>query len=830
MTQDLLYGIRQLRSSPTFTAVAVLSLALGIGANTAIFQLVDAIRLKTLPVKNPEELAYIDYAPNSARAGWWSTRSARLTYANWERISAEQQGFSGVMAWSATRFNLSNGGEPRYAEGLFVSGNFFGVLGTNPIIGRTFTLADDTPACANISAVISHAFWQREFGGSPAVVGRTVSLEGHSFPIAGVTPAQFFGVEVGRRYDVAIPLCADKLFFDAGKGRIGAAAAWWLSMIGRLKPGWTIERANTQLKAISPGIMRATLPDSYKPELAKKFLANKLEVTEAATGVSGLRQRYERPLWILMATTGLVLLIACANLANLLLARASVREREITIRLAIGASRWRLIRQLLVESLLLAFLGAGLGAVLARVLSRGLIGFITTGRDPLFVELGMDWRVLAFTTALGVVTCLLFGLLPAFRATRVSPVSAMRSGGRGATAGRERSGLRRILVATQVALSLVLLAGSLLFVRSLRNLLTVDAGFQSEGIVLVNLNYTRSNYAKERRPAVIREIQDRLSATPGVLSAAQVGMTPVSGSGWNNDIGPDGSPAAASGKESWLNRAGPGYFKTMGIGLIAGREFNERDTLSSPQVAIVNETFARKYYNSAQIVGRTFRLEAPAGKPEKLFQIVGVVKNTKYYELREDFRPQGFFPTSQDDDPGTEGNFVLRVAGSPLELMNSVKREMSVINPLMSVEFRSLSAQLQDSLLRDRLMAALSGGFAFLAVLLSTLGLYGVIAYMVARRRNEIGVRIALGADRARVILLVLRETAVLLGAGLAVGLTLAYWTGQTAATLLYGIQPFDPASLATAVLFLVASAMLATYAPARRAATLEPMKALRDE
>jgi len=252
--------------------------------------------------------------------------------------------------------------------------------------------------------------------------------------------------------------------------------------------------------------------------------------------------------------------------------------------------------------------------------------------------------------------------------------------------------------------------------------------------------------------------------------------------------------------------------------------------LSSPQVAIVNETFARKYYNSAQIVGRTFRLEAPAGKPEKLFQIVGVVKNTKYYELREDFRPQGFFPTSQDDDPDTEGNFVLRVAGSPLELMNSVKREMSVINPLMSVEFRSLSAQLQDSLLRDRLMAALSGGFAFLAVLLSTLGLYGVIAYMVARRRNEIGVRIALGADRARVILLVLRETAVLLGAGLAVGLTLAYWTGQTAATLLYGIQPFDPASLATAVLFLVASAMLATYAPARRAATLEPMKALRDE
>lgn len=830
LQQDILYGVRQLRSSPSFTAVAVLSLALGIGANTAIFQLVDAIRLKSLPVKNPETLAYIDYGPNSARAGWWSTRSARLTHTNWEKIAAAQQAFSGVFAWSAGRFNLANGGEPRYAEGLFVSGDFFDVLGARPILGRTIGPAEDTPDCGRAGAVISHAFWQREFGGGASAIGRTVSLDGHALPVIGVTAPEFFGVEVGRRYDVAIPLCADRIFDEKGKGRATIPHAWWLSMMGRLKPGWTVQRADAQLKAISPAVMQASLPPTYKADLAKKFLANKLEVTEGATGISGLRRQYERPLWILMATTGLVLLIACANLANLLLARASVREREITVRLAIGASRWRLVRQLLVESLLIAGAGALLGAVFATALSRGLIGFITTGQNPLFVELGLDWRVLAFTSGLALTTCLLFGLLPAFRATRVSPMTAMRSGGRGSTAGRERSGLRRALVATQVALSLVLLAGSLLFVRSLRNLLTVDAGFQAEGVMTVSLDYGRAHYTADRRPALLREIGDRLAAIPGVLTSAGVGWTPVSGSGWDNQIGPDNTPAASSGKEAWFNRAGPGYFKTMGTALLSGREFNERDTLSAPKVAIVNELFARKYFNSVDIVGRTFHREAEAGKSEPVYQIVGVVKNTKYYELREDFRPQGFFPVAQEEDPGTGATFVLRVSGSPLELTNAVKREMAALNPLMSVQFRSFSAQLQESLLRDRLMAALSGGFAILAVLLSTLGLYGVIAYMVARRRNEIGVRIALGADRGRVIRLVLRETALLLGVGLVVGLVLAYWSGQTASTLLYGIQPFDPGSLAAAVAFLVATALLASYAPARRAANLEPMRALRDE
>lgn len=556
--QDLRYGARQLLRTPGFTAVAVLSLALGIGANTAIFQLVDAVRLRTLPVEEPQNLVYVNFAPNSARSGWWSSRSATFTTAHWQQIQSQQQAFTGVLAWSATRFNLAQSGEVRYAEGLYVSADFFRNLGVAPVLGRTFAAEDDTPACNNPGAVISYAFWQREFGGEPAALGRTVSLDGRPFPVIGVTSESFFGVEVGNRYEVAIPLCADQLLAeDKTRTRASLPNAWWLSVMGRLKPGWTVERANAHLQTLSPGIMRATLPPMYRPDQAKKYLENKLEATQGGTGVSGLRRQYERPLWLLLAITGLVLLIACANLANLLLARASVRERELAVRLAIGASRGRLVRQLLAESLLLAIVGAAFGAVLAQVLSRGLVAFLTTTSNRLFVGLGIDWRVLGFTAALAVATCLLFGLLPALRATRLAPASAMRAGGRGSTAGRERFGLRRALVSTQVALSLVLLVGALLFVRSLQKLLAVDPGFQSEGILAVSLDLRRPNYSEERLPVVYRDLLQRISTRPGVLSAAQVGMTPVSGSGWNQTVRPEGAGAAESGKNSFFNRASP---------------------------------------------------------------------------------------------------------------------------------------------------------------------------------------------------------------------------------------------------------------------------------
>ena len=495
---DLRFGFRQLRLNPTFTLVAVLSLALGIGANTAIFQLIDAIRMRPLPVASPQELGYLDYAEHSKRSGWWSTRSATFTSANWDSIQRHQQAFSKVIAWSAKQFNLTVEGKARYAEGLFVSGDFFRVLGAHPVLGRVFNSDDDQPGCGSPSAVISYSFWQSEFAQDPAVTSRTVRLDGRVFPIIGVTAPEFFGVEIGHRFEVAVPICSDPMFWQPGKGHIPSRTAWWLSILGRLQPGWTIARANAHIQAISPAIMRESLPEEYRADDAKKFLANKLTVTPGSTGVSQLRRQFQDPLWILLATTGLVLLIACANLANLLLARASVREREIAVRQAIGASRSRLVLQLLSESMLLALLGAAAGTGLAALLSRGLVVFLTTGRNRMFVGLSMDWRVVGFTAGTAVLTCVLFGLVPALRATRVAPASVIRSSGRGLTAGREKFSLRRVLVVAQVAMSLVLLVGALLFVRSLQKLLAVDPGFRPEGIVAVSVDYRAAHFPKDR--------------------------------------------------------------------------------------------------------------------------------------------------------------------------------------------------------------------------------------------------------------------------------------------------------------------------------------------
>ncbi len=826
--QDLLYGVRQLRLNPGFTAAAVLSLALGIGANSAIFQLVDAVRLRKLPVSNPDELAYIHFQDGASRSGSFTSRNPQFTYAQWEQIQAQQQAFQGTFAWSATRFNLVAGGQARYAAGLYVSGAFFRVLGIQPILGRTFSKEDDDAGCHSPGAVISHSFWQREMGGDPQALGRTVTLHGKAFPVIGVTPARFFGVDVGSRYDVAVPLCVDSLLAEGGKARRQVRHAWWLAAMGRLKPGWDIRRATANLRAVSPSIMQATLPPVYRPDQAKRYLANKLEATSGATGVSQLRREFENPLWLLLATTGMVLLIACANLANLLLARASVREREIAVRQAIGASRGRLIAQLLSESLLLAGMGAALGTVLAQILSQGLVRFLSTEESPLFVGLGLDGRVLGFTAALAAGTCILFGLVPALRATRVPPASVMRSAARGLSAGRERFTLRRALVVAQVALSLVLLVGALLFVRSLQKLLAVDAGFRPEGLLAVNLDLRRPKYSKQRLPVVERDLLERLSSRPGIASAAPVFFTPLSGNGWNNRVRPEASAGAS--KNSNFNRVGPNYFRTMRTEFVAGRDFDNRDVVGSTRVAIVNEEFARTVLGGGNAVGHSFRVEADAGQADPMYQIVGVVRNTKYYELREDSVPIAYVPMAQDDDPGSEVTFVLRIAAGAGDVLDAVRSTVAEVHPEIGLEFRVLTEQLKDSLMRDRLMAMLAGAFGFLAASLATLGLYGVIAYMVALRRNEIGVRVALGADRSSVIGLVLREAVLLLAAGLVIGTGLALWAGRAAGALLFGLKPHDPATLAGAAGLLAAVALLASYGPARRAARLDPMNALREE
>jgi putative ABC transport system permease protein len=796
---DVRFGLRQLRLNPTFTLVAVLSLALGIGANTAIFQLIDAIRLRALPVANPQELAYLDYAENSKRSGWWSTRSSTFTSVNWDSIRQNQLAFSQVIAWSAKPFNLALEGKARYAEGLFVSGDFFRVLGARAVVGRVFTAEDDQPGCGSPGAVIGYSFWQSEFAADPAITSRSVRLDGRLFPIIGVTPPEFFGVEIGHKFEAAVPLCSDPMFWLPGKGHIPSRTAWWLSIMGRLKPGWTIERANAQIQAVSPAIMGASLPEEYRADDAKKFLANKLIVTSGATGVSQLRRPYQEPLWILLATTGLVLLIACANLANLLLARASVREREIAIRQAIGASRTRLVLQLLCESMLLAVLGAVAGVGLAALLSRALVAFLTTEQNRMFVGLAMDWRVFGFTAATAILTCVLFGLVPALRATRVAPTSAMRSSGRGLTAGREKFSLRRALVVAQVTMSMVLLAGALLFVRSLQNLLSIDPGFRPEGIVQVSVDYRAAHFPMERIYSVRRETLEKLTQRTGAIAAAQVDMTPVGGGGWDQNAWEPGFGGPRL--DVMFNRAGPGYFRTMGTAFVAGRDFDNHDNLTSPKVAIVNEQFARKIFQGKNPIGRTFRREEFGDTPDSEFLVVG----------------QG-------------ANFVLRTNAPLGEFYHNAEAALGEIHPGLGVDFLVLTTRIKQTLIRDRLMAALAGAFGLLAGVLTVLGLYGVIAYMVARRRNEIGVRIALGATQAGVIGLVLREAMLLLAAGLIAGTALALWAGRAAASLVYGVKPDDPLTLGSAVTLLVVVALIASYAPARHASRLQPMDALREE
>jgi predicted permease len=711
---------------------------------------------------------------------------------------------------------------------LFVNGDFFNILGVPAAVGRTFNTADDRPDCGSPGAVISYSFWQNQFAADPSITSRNVRLDGRQFPIIGVAAPGFFGVEIGHQFEIAVPICSDPMFWQSGKGHIPSRTGWWLSLMGRLKPGWNMDRAQAQIRTISPAIMEDSLPPDYRTEDAKKYLQNKLTLTPGATGVSQLRREYEDPLWILLATTGLVLLIACANLANLLLARASVRQREIAVRQALGASRGRLIAQLLSESLLLALMGAALGAALAAFLSRGLVAFLTTEGNRMFIGLGLDWRVLGFTGSIAVLTCGLFGLAPALRATRVEPSSVMRASGRGITAGREKFSLRRILVVAQVAMSLVLLAGAMLFVRSLQKLLTVDAGFRPEGIVAVHVDLRAAHYPKEQVVRIRQEMLEKLREKTGAISAGQIDMTPVGGGGWDQNVYADGS--AGPRINGLFNRSGPGYFRTMGTSFVAGRDFDEHDNLTAPKVAIVNEEFARKIFPGQNPVGRSFRREEFGDHQDTVFLVVGLVRNTKYYELREDFRPIAFVPSGQDEDPGPGGNFVLRTNAPLGEFYRNAEAAVADFNPNLGIDFTVLTAQIKESLMRDRLMAALAGAFGFLAGFLAVLGLYGVIAYMVARRRNEIGVRIALGASRRQVIGLVLREAALLLAIGLAVGAGLAAWAGTAASSLVYGLKPRDPMTLGGAITLLAVVALLASFGPALRASRLQPMDALRDE
>jgi putative ABC transport system permease protein len=831
--QDLRYAGRMFVQNRAFTLVAILSLALGIGANTALFQVLDAVRLRSLPIPNPQKLLEVQISSMEGARGNFNTWHASVTNPIWEAIRDRQQAFSGVFAWGSEGFNLATGGPVRMIPGMWVSGSAFDVLGVRASIGRLLTQADDQRGCATPGAVISHAFWQREFGGSASAIGRTLRLNGHAVEIVGVTEPRFFGLEVGRSFDVAVPICAEPVIDGGGngRGRLDSGTQWWLAVMGRVKPGSTRHDATAHLRAISGPLFRTTLPPNYPSVSVDKYLAFQLEAVPADSGISRLRENYEGPLWLLLGTAALVLLIACANLANLLLARASAREREIGVRLSLGAGRARIIRQLLTESLLLATLGAVLGIALAGVLSRSLVVFLNQEGDSIVLDLALDWRVLGFTVALAVLTCLLFGLAPALRGTRLDAASIMKGSTRGFTAGRERATARRALVVAQVALSLVLLIGALLFVRSLRNLQLVDPGFRSSGVVVASLDLRRLLLPPAARTQYKTELLQRLRSVPGIQVAAGVDVVPVSGSSWSNVVWLADDVERRRQVDAALNSITSRYFQTLGIPLLAGRDFDElRDTASSLDVAIVNEAFARATLAGRNPVGATLVVERTPNSPEQSFRIVGLVKDAKYADLREEIGPQVFLAASQDRRSGNGLRVVARSGLDPSTVTASLAREVASVSPDISLTFALLPAQIERTLVRERLMATLSGFFGALAAILATVGLYGVVAYAVARRTNEIGVRMALGASRHDVAGLILREAAVLLVFGVEAGLALALTLTRLTRTLLFGLQPHDPATLATAVAALAVITFCASYVPTRRAMNIEPTVALRTE
>jgi predicted permease len=802
-----------------FTLIVVITLALGIGANTAIFTLINVAMLKSLPVSHPEELVGLYLNAGAASS---SKNPSSFSQALWEQIRDRQDVFAGVFVYGSTGADLSAGGETRPAAVGLVSGGFFSTLGVRPVVGRTLADADDQRGCAPV-AVITHAFWQSEYGGRADIVGKSIAINGQPFQIVGVTEPPFFGVEYGYYAPIWAPQCAGTIL------RPGAySGGGWV--IGRLKPGVTLEQSHARLAALAPGILEATVPPNASAEAAAQYRKSTFGVAPFAKGMPGLSRNYGEALFLLMAIVGVVLLIACANVANLLLARATARQHEIAVRLALGASRFRLIRQLLTESVLLSLLGAALSALFASWGSRFLVGFLA-GRNRIApLDLTPDVNVLGFTLAVGVLTGALFGLAPAWRASRVNPHAAMKPSGRGVAEGHSRFSVGKALVVAQIALSLVMIVGAGLLIGSWRRLATLDPGFRSEGVLLAGVNTRPARIPNEQLGATYGRILERLRALPGVASASAAGLTPFGSTNSTITIDVAGyTPASDNDARARFNQVSDGYFATIGTRILAGRDFNSGDVSTAPPVAIVSEELARKFFGGAKALGQRFRQQW--GKDfSPPVEIIGIAANIKENSDPGASQPTVYYALSQITEPWSSINFALRAEGAPAALIPSVKAALAEIGPRFSLDFRTLQQQLDESVRLSRMLAMLSGFFGLLALLLAAIGLYGVISYSVARRRREIGVRIALGATRTRIIRMALGEVGRLVVIGVALGAALSLAMTQFVSKFLYGVEPNDPATLALSALTLAAISLGAALLPAWRAAHVDPLVALREE
>ena len=806
---------RSLRAAPMVSAFAVISLALGIGGVTALFSILNSLTLKPLPVRDPAALAIF------ADESW--------TNPIWEEVRARKQTFAAdAFGWATARFNLSSTAATDMVEGLYASGGMFDMLGVPAVLGRTFTERDDARGGAPDGpvAVISYAMWQRRYGGAPDAIGRAISIERVPFTIIGVTPKGFFGPDVGRSFDVAVPLGTEPLVRPESSALDGRLH-WWMNIMVRLRPGQTAEQATALLRAIQPQIRQATMPPDRAVNIHEGYLTDPFTLAPAPGGRSPWRARYEQPLTTILVVVGLVLLIACANVANLLVARASTRRRELTLRLALGAPRWRIARQLLVESVWLAAAGAALGIWVAGWGSRLLVAQLSSAAATVDLDLALDWRVLGFTTAVSAAAALLFGVAPALSVSRLTPNEVLKEQGRGGGLDR-RTGLRHASVVLQVALSLALVVAAGLFTRTFVSLQTREFGFNRHGVLLVTANVERNPARGEALLALLTRLEEAVRSVPGVSGAALSYTTPVARAGRNTRVVvPADSPLSRRDRMSWVNSVAPGWFATMGLQLTGGRDFAEHDKAGAPRVVVVNRAFARRFLPGISSIGAEVSTEEP--DETRKYQVVGVVEDAIYRSLRAPMEPTMYLPYAQEGASAVATIAVRASSGSPELIVRSVAAAIEREDATAVLSFRSMNEQVAAALTQERLVATLAGFFGVLGLLLAAVGLYGVTSYAVTSRRAEIGIRMALGASSGGVVAMVLRRVAWLVGIGIALGAGLSAWATTYVRTLLYGLEPRDPWTFAGAALLLTLVAALAAWLPARRASRIDPMQVLRN-
>ncbi|HEU0178019.1 MAG TPA: ABC transporter permease [Blastocatellia bacterium] len=815
LLQDLRFGARMLLKGPGFTLIAVITLALGIGANTAIFSLIDAVLLKLLPVKDPAQLVALS---KTARDG--ENRIA-FSYPLFQDLRERNQVFSGILAYSGVALNLSGNGQTERVAGQLVSGNFFSVLGVQPLLGRVFTDDDNKSPGAHPVTILSHSFWQRRFAGNPNVVGETVRLNGYPFTIVGVAPHGFFGVEVGAAPDLWAPMMMQPQVSGLAD-RLQMRNNFWVNLMARLKSGVSAQQSQAGVDALYRQINRDA--PGLSPKLRDFLLGQHIQLRPAGQGLSGLRNQFKQPLLVLMGAVGLVLLIACANIANLLLARATARQKEIAVRLALGAGRARLVAQLLTESFLLSFLGGLFGLLFAFWGVDFLLSFLSQARFTL--ELQPDLRVLGFNLGVAVLTGILFGLAPALQATRPNLIEALKNEIPALTGARGGFELRKLLVVAQVALSLLLLIGAGLFIRTLQNLNGIDLGFRADKVLLLSMNPGLNGYSPERIKSFYAQLLEWVNRLPGVQAASFADM-PLMGGAWVDGIEVEGYKAAAGQDMSVsAKKVGPKFFETMGIPLLKGRDFNVHDEAGAPKVAVINETLARDFFGNDNPLGRRIGV---GEKPER--EIIGVIKDTKYRDLKKQAPRTVYVPLAQPTATSAELTLHVRTVGEPTNLVDAIRREVESLDKNLPVyNVRTFTDLVAQSIYQERLIATLSSFFGLLALLLASLGLYGVMAYSVARRTREIGIRLALGAQTSDVLKLVLRQGMGLALVGIGLGVVAALALTRVLGNLLYGVSPTDLLTFVSIPLTLTGVALLACYIPARRATKVDPLTALRHE